>query len=64
MDSACSTYTGEKKCVQNLGKLDVRRPLGVPKHRLKLKLILKKWWGWGMWIGFQLFRIGSSDVVL
>jgi hypothetical protein len=46
MGGTCSMYGEEERCIQYLvGKLEGKRPLGRPKHRLKdkIKWIFKEW---------------------
>jgi hypothetical protein len=55
-----------EKCVRSLvGKPEEKRPLGRPRCRCDngIRMDLREI-GWGVWIGFDWFRIGTGDELL
>jgi hypothetical protein len=59
---------GEERKVYKVlvGKLEGKRPLGIPRHRWEdgiRKLILRRL-AWGVWIGFDWLRTGTGGGLL
>jgi len=66
MGGACSTYEGEKKCIQSIGgEIEEKRPLGRPSCRREdnIKMDLQEV-EWGMdWIDLAQVRDGWRALV-
>jgi hypothetical protein len=63
---ACGTHERGQKTVQGLvGKPEGKRPLGRPRHRSEdgIRMDLRET-GFGVWIGFDWLRIGTSGGLL
>jgi hypothetical protein len=54
-----------KACKVLVGKPEGKRPLGRPRRRLEdgIRVDLREI-GWGVWIGFDLLRIGTGGGLL